>query len=339
MSRCFPYTPPNYQREEEKSLAKPIKKELETTKEKRKEKRSKKKERKEKRDKSKDKNETSKHKEHGHKKRKHEERNKQEIQDGHKLVTSTNSTEQLEKSGLTEEHGVSCHPTQEPCESSESTQNSSKKRKVEATNIVNGDSHRNAILRFKFSFQKHKDPKPTPAIEEPCIPCRTTSKDAAATPANEEPCFSGWATEAPLGLEIFKVAPSNHNLVGNAQAESCAMIKSNKATEAPKELELVDHSHRPASSSSKSSKRAQKLERRFRDLLGNWKPAPFLLDAEAGTEDQGWLFANPRQHQANSDAQSCGLSRTSEALSHSFQPRACYLPELETYQLPYAVPF
>ena len=164
-----------------------------------------------------------------------------------------------------------------------------------------------------------KDLQVTPVNVEPCFSGRDTSKCLEATPANAEPsCFPGWATEAPKSINI------------------------SMRPEARMEEDLGDHGHSHSSSrSKKGSKRSRKLERQFRDLIMNWKPAPLLLDAEAGTEDMGWLFENSRQCQVSSDAQSCSVSSIGEDLSAlgSFQPRACYLPELEMYQLPYAVPF
>lgn len=121
-----------------------LKLEHDLTKETRKEKKEKKKERKEKREKSKDKSESSKHREYGHKKRKHDERNGLQIKDIYQKAAAKDVIEQFEKSGLTEEHGLPC-PTQEPCESSESTQNSSKSRKFEAMNVAGG-SHGKQLI-------------------------------------------------------------------------------------------------------------------------------------------------------------------------------------------------
>lgn len=114
-----------------------LQKERDTAKDGRKEKKREKKEKKEKREKSKDKHETLEHKEHRHKKRKLEENNKLPTKDGYQKAASKEAVEQLERSGLTEEHGLPC-AVQEPSDSSGSTQNSSKSRKVEATNVGGG---------------------------------------------------------------------------------------------------------------------------------------------------------------------------------------------------------
>ena len=121
------------------SVASQLQKKRETAKDSRKEKKKEKKEKKGKRDKSKDKHEHSKHREHGHKKRKYDEKNELQTVDGYQKAATKDAIEQLEKSGLTEERRLP-FPMQEPCESSESTQNSSKSRRLEAPK-VSGGSH------------------------------------------------------------------------------------------------------------------------------------------------------------------------------------------------------
>lgn len=103
-------------------------------------------ERKEKRDKSKDDISSSKHKEHGHKKRKHEERHEILCKNGLQKGASKEVIEQLEKSGLTEEHELT-YMIPEPCESSESTHNSLKSRKVEVHN-VSDDSYGKKLSQY-----------------------------------------------------------------------------------------------------------------------------------------------------------------------------------------------
>lgn len=138
--------------EKERDLTKERRKERDLTKERRKEKtEKKKKERKEKRDKSKDKSESSKHSEHGHKKRKHDERNGLQTMDGYQKAAAKDVIEQLERSGLTEEHELP-YPTQGPCESPESTQNSSGSRKLEATNVPGGSHGKKLIIFFIKCF-------------------------------------------------------------------------------------------------------------------------------------------------------------------------------------------
>ncbi|KAL5218440.1 hypothetical protein ABZP36_019124 [Zizania latifolia] len=150
MSRCFPYPPPGYVRNPvaaaEAEATTKLQKEMEKA-EKKKEKRS---------DKKAKQGEVSKHSKRTHKKRKHEDISEagQESQKG-----SKEPVEQLEKSGLSEEHGAPCF-IQMVHGSPESSQDSSKRRKVvlpSPSQAKNGN-----ILRIKI----RRDQDPSASILE-----------------------------------------------------------------------------------------------------------------------------------------------------------------------------
>nr|ACG34328.1 hypothetical protein [Zea mays] len=155
MSRCFPYPPPGYVRNpvavaEPESTAKLLKEKEKA--EKKKEKRSDRKAPKQ--------CETSKHSKHSHKKRKLEDVIKAE--QGPKRVPKE-SVEQLEKSGLSEEHGAPSfvHTIRD---SPESSQDSGKRRKVvlsSPSQPKNGN-----ILRFKI--KSSQDPQ-SAVLEKPRV--------------------------------------------------------------------------------------------------------------------------------------------------------------------------
>lgn len=185
------------------------------------------------------------------------------------------------------------------------------------------------------------------AIEEPCSSGRLTSKDLL--PAVENPCFSGHATPKDREAAVTKaVQDSGAPIVRNLDDNSCSQpINSRNRGEVPMEQKFDDSAQRHSSSNrSKSSKRAEKREMQFRHLIVNWRPSPFLLDVDPGTEDLEWLSGSSgRQRPANSDAaNSCIVNSTIKDQSRgvglsSVQPKACYLPEFETYHLPYVVPY
>ncbi|KAL6649572.1 hypothetical protein ACP70R_013796 [Stipagrostis hirtigluma subsp. patula] len=155
MSRCFPYPPPGYVRNpvavaEAESTAK-LQKEKGTA-EKKKEKRSDKK--------ALQQGDTSKHSKHGHKKRKHEDVGAAAHQPKR---ASKESVEQLEKSGLSEEHGAPCF-IQTVRDSPESSQDSSKRRKVvlaSPSQAKNGN-----ILRIKIRRDQDSH---APVLEKPKV--------------------------------------------------------------------------------------------------------------------------------------------------------------------------
>uniref|UniRef100_A0A0D9VRR6 Uncharacterized protein n=1 Tax=Leersia perrieri TaxID=77586 RepID=A0A0D9VRR6_9ORYZ len=140
MSRCFPYPPPGYVRNPVVAAA-----EVEATTKLQKE-REKAEKKKEKRSDRKvlQPGEISKHSKRTHKKRKHEEINDvdKKFQKG-----SKEPVEQLEKSGLSEEHGAPCF-TQTVHGSPESSQDSSKRRKVVLPSPIQAKNGN--ILRIKI---------------------------------------------------------------------------------------------------------------------------------------------------------------------------------------------
>ncbi|KAK3147852.1 hypothetical protein QOZ80_3BG0287570 [Eleusine coracana subsp. coracana] len=152
MSRCFPFPPPGYVRNpvavpEAETTAK-LQKEREKA-EKKKQKRSDRK--------ALQQGETSKHSKHSHKKRKHEDTG---TAGQEPKSISKESVEQLEKSGLSEEHGAPCF-VQTVLHSPESSQDSSKRRKVvlpSPSQAKNGN-----ILRIKI---KRDQDSPRGGVQE-----------------------------------------------------------------------------------------------------------------------------------------------------------------------------
>ncbi|CAK9172166.1 unnamed protein product [Ilex paraguariensis] len=194
MSRCFPYPPPGYsgnrssnealiesiklQREREKAKA-------ERKKEKRREKKEKKREKKEK-----EKHSTCKlaHDEKDHK----GEKSSVDFKREYKRTWSKDEAEQLERSGLTEEHGLSVC-AYNPSASSESTQNSNKRRRN--ASLPDG-CHRNGnIIRIRLPLQKHKEPAASATKEVLCstsgrINLPTQQKCEIAPGARQEGSYS-----------------------------------------------------------------------------------------------------------------------------------------------------
>ncbi|XP_074583766.1 uncharacterized protein LOC141839832 [Curcuma longa] len=79
-------------------------------------------------------------------------------------------------------------------------------------------------------------------------------------------------------------------------------------------------------------------------LAANWNPPPAIKHDETSVlcEDDDWLAVAPRQQRCpakeSTTSNATGSIRENHAVS-SVQPLACYLPELNMYQLPYVVPF
>lgn len=342
MARCFPYLPPDYKRVEyakEEPLVESIKfqKEWENAKERKEEK---KRQKKDMRDKSIEHHGTSKHIEHNHKKRKCYERGQLNEKDECCTKTTKDVIEQLEKSGLTEENGLPCSIVN-PYDSSDSTQDSSKRRKLAATDV--GHSNRGLILRIKLPIQKHKDGERPATSEQPSFSGRvveTQPSEICRNPplqkhrellppaTNEQPCFSGRVVAALPLLQKHK-APEQPTT--NEQPCFSGRVAKAATTEtAGGQFHLE-----------RRSSRAKEMERQFKELIVNWNPPPLLFgDPDIG--DKEWLFGT-KQQRNNPSAKTCGAN-SAEVLdldhgsgTSSLQPR--YLPEFDLYQLPYVIPF
>ncbi|XP_020093791.1 DNA ligase 1-like [Ananas comosus] len=347
MSRCFPYPPPKYDEAEIGSIK--LLKEQEKAKEKNRRK-EKKREKKEKKAALKE-LENSERSKHELKKRKYEEST---------TKTPNSSAEQLERSGLTEELELP-YATQAADNSPERSQDSNKRRKIAPSPGPSQSNNNGIILRIKLPTAKHtqRDTEPPAATfplanlmvperaavlkqreleltrlqqqggdfepcvrreqsehktnfgyqqddsQPACIPqCKASDQEPQPACKEEEPCFSGRSGEAaPLKSEDGRA-----------------------------------HTRRKLS-------RIEKKERQFMDLIMNWNPPRLEQFEDSDLVDQEWLFATsarpskPNPQNQDRVGKEEGLLSRENGMVSSLQPRACYLPELGIYQLPYVIPY
>ncbi|RWW50996.1 hypothetical protein BHE74_00042693 [Ensete ventricosum] len=135
---------------------------------------------------------------------------------------------------------------------------------------------------------------------------------------------------------------SSHNKPGKITTTDEQPCSSGRDVETGLNQEAAVTLHR-TSGSKRIGRRSWQREQ-FRDLIVNWNPPSLQLEScDAGGED--WLCGAPkRQTSLHSDEDKATTEVTSVTarqsyMSSSLQPRACYLPELDMYQLPYEVPF
>nr|XP_018676379.1 PREDICTED: uncharacterized protein LOC103972134 isoform X2 [Musa acuminata subsp. malaccensis] len=240
----------------------------------------------------------------------------QKVRDSQK--TSKDAFEHMERSVLTEEHEVPCS-IQDKYNSPESSQDSNKRRKV-ASSVSSHNKH-GTILRIKLSSSRQRDAElllSSSRQRNPHLP--STLQIAGVTTvvalnkseqivhkhpaADEQPCSSGRDIETGLNQEAAVTL------------------------------------HRTSGSKRIGGRTWQKEQ--FRDLIVNWNPPSLQLESwDAGGED--WLCGAPKRHsslyadegKATPEVSSVSVSY----MSSSQQPRACYLPEFDMYQLPYEIPF
>ncbi|XP_057973667.1 uncharacterized protein LOC131161722 isoform X2 [Malania oleifera] len=341
MSRCFPYPPPGYVRNgaSGQALIESIKRERESAKiEKRKEK---KKEKKEKRDKKERREEKSSGSSHGKDKKLTDgnslksDKGRVDLDKGHPRKSLEDEAEQLEKSSLTEEHE---QPVclQNICESSDSTQNSYKRKRETSTSTFKDSSDHASklaanIIRIRLPLQRHKeaDAKLADASLSNERVCSTSGRSMdsltqpkleTATVTAREGHFSMFTSRDPAAQELVHHRPGKEVLCPTS------------ATTA-----VVTQDGAPRS---KSEKKMQKVESLYKALIENWVPPP-QLNEQADFDDQEWLFGTkPRHSDENSKAKKCKANH--DALCHgssSSWPHAHYLPEADIYALPFSVPF
>ncbi|XP_038718626.1 uncharacterized protein LOC120011553 [Tripterygium wilfordii] len=309
MSRCFPYPPPGYVRSDSRvALIESIERENENAKSK-----LKKEKRRQRRERKKVKKESKKGKsfdisddavkKHSGEKLCQVEKSRYDVNGGCISKGKEDDTEQLERSGLTEEHGMPVS-SQSICYLSDGTQ-SSKKRKASSTE---GSDHRGNIVRIKLTLRKHKEPDATVSGEQSC----STSGRAESNAQYEEntctPDQKQWSCAKQSMARLDRV--------------KCSGL-----------VEVPGLDIRPKSYQNET----QKVESLYRDLIEEWLPPPIQLDQES-LDDQDWLFGVRRQN-GNGSKRIAACQDVAQCLSPTLWPRAHYLPEADVFALPFIVPF
>ncbi|TQD76750.1 hypothetical protein C1H46_037701 [Malus baccata] len=179
MSRCFPYPPPGYVKKgiRDEALIDSIKLQREDEKVKKEKKREKKREKKEKKAQENGEPENK----HSHKRRHKDERHQKDEKGTDHGKKRKHETENLDKSGLTEEH-------EQPVgsqNSSDSTVNSNKRQKQDSP--PDGRHNSASILRIRLPLQRHKDPEMLPREEQPCQLPLKTHKDPVMLSREKQP--------------------------------------------------------------------------------------------------------------------------------------------------------
>lgn len=262
--------------------------------------------------------------EHKDKKRRNDEKKTTKFNEScHKA--RKDDSEYLEKSDLSEEHNPPSFVINQ-CSSLQS----SKKNGVQDSDP--NKKKQGMVIRIKLPLKKHTDLELISTSTDPCSSSQDLKSSkihavftksvfqpnetsVAKQPifTNEEPCFSGRVDTVPI-----------------PQIQDCI-----DGEAGPSKNRHKKHRHENS---------AQKSERLFRELIVNWKPPSLPLNEPADDEDLDWLFSSrcqPKDAIASAPISKASISEatTCRIPTNSLQPRACYLPEYDMYQLPYVIPF
>ncbi|CAN6541501.1 unnamed protein product [Malus baccata var. baccata] len=287
-------------------------------------------------------------------------------------------TENLDKSGLTEEH-------EQPVgsqNSSDSTVNSNKRQKQDSP--PDGRHNSASILRIRLPLQRHKDPEMLPREEQPCQLPLKTHKDPVMLSREKQPSQLPLQKhkdpvvlskeEQPYRLSLQKnkdpevllrlEQPSRLSLqrpkgpeVLLSQEQPCSSSGRTdnafvQAVQEPAPRQGIDEGRYRCSTSGKASKEhssrsgkekhrksgSGSLSSQYREVIENWVQPPISQCLPMDVDDEGWLFEAKTK-------KNCGVEKptvVSEKLSYGDStswPCARLLPESDIYALPYTVPF
>ncbi|KAJ7966892.1 DNA ligase 1-like isoform X2 [Quillaja saponaria] len=315
MSRCFPFPPSGYMRNgssgqaliesiklqrewEEKSKA-DMKKEKKT------EKKEKKRVKKEKRKKKEDKSSNVSHKV--------EDQNRVDAASCPLQKRVEVETEQLEKSGITEEHE---QPFQSPCYLSDSTQSGNKRRRSTSQPNDKCIDHGN-IIRIRLPLRKHREP------EEPNLKDQLPSTSARADSPVQEINESINLLRLPL---CYSTSADVNRFSEESNARLCKELTTSSEEKAGIVFKITS-----------VEKETQSMDSVYSSLFQNLVPPSNEFDG-SDVEDQDWLFGTKR-HDGHASKRLKAGTDLSCSRSSTHWPRAQFLPEGEIYVLPYTIPF
>nr|GMC50289.1 myb-like protein X isoform X3 [Ipomoea batatas] len=221
-----------------------------------------------------------------------------EFKDGCIEKKRSSESETLEKSNLTVEYGQPVC-SQNPNNSSDSTQNSNKrKRHSSPPNVTR--SHGN-VIRIRLPSQKHMD-------------CDSSSQ-------NQQICSTSGRTDLPVQRKCETASSAGaDNICSTSQQTQNAVEKSVSATSRPKRVEKPMH----------------KDALQFRNLIENWVPSS---SNDLGDDDQDWLFKRRKHDNTNAAKKPIASSTMLCGSSALLLPRAQYLQDADIFALPFTIPF
>ncbi|KAL8514768.1 hypothetical protein ACS0TY_013738 [Phlomoides rotata] len=322
MSRCFPYPPPGYtlSNARKEALIESIKlqkqkvnAEEQRKKDKRREKKEKKKDKKEKKIQNLDKPDIV----QGHTVEKLWTQSKVEFLD----KGSKTDSEQLERSSLTEEHEKPVC-LRVPSSSSESTENSNKRKRLSSpSDVTHGPGN---IIRIRLPSKKQKQSDASPNEQQPCSTSGRTHfpsrvKSNIASRLGNECCTAQLVSRnVDQGL-VLKIDRQRISSIPKQIVKTPVPSASHAVMDPMKEEELL-----------------------YKNLTENWVPPQLQNGCFSLDDDNDWLFPskNGSLHQPEK-RQICRVDSISSCSSRSstLWPVATYLPEVDVFALPFTVPF
>ncbi|PSR99571.1 hypothetical protein CEY00_Acc23544 [Actinidia chinensis var. chinensis] len=325
MSRCYPYPPPGYSAkiDRNEALIESIKLQKEREKAKAERKKERKREKKEKRRENKEKAKQNVSEFGRCEKRKLNdkttlkwEKDQVDLEGTYIQKSIKDEVEQLERSGLTEEHEQPVCP-QNPSYSSDSTQNSNKRRKASPASA--NRAHGN-VIRIRLPSKKQREPDASVGQERRS----STSLRIESTSKNNSEIGGGSTQREFSSMKADVCARGFTPRFDNEQICSTSVgagifAEDSGTTTQPTSFENG----------------LWTLESLYKGLVEHWVP-PHLQSEQTDFEGQEWLF---KKHPKRERSEAKASSDVSCTGGSTRWPCAQYLPEADIYALPFAVPF
>jgi hypothetical protein len=135
----------------------------------------------------------------------------QKLEGNDKTKSIEENAEQLTRSGLTEEHGLPI-TSDKPSYSSDSTQNSNKRKRTSPINTIsNGTQVNGNAFRIRLPMQKHKEPAASAGRDDPC------STSGRTDPLNAENKYEA-AKETNTYTKLCSIPVANNSAVNRLSA-------------------------------------------------------------------------------------------------------------------------
>ncbi|KAL8144168.1 hypothetical protein V2J09_017200 [Rumex salicifolius] len=258
----------------------------------------------------------------------------------------------MEKSSLTEEHG-------RPCCSSDSTENSGK-RKRQSLHASNNARNPGTVIRIVLNNPQKKEDRPTPSSSNntsltlPTVKLDSLSKKAdveakhLASNLRITPPKSN-ATQTFVNSNMGKLAPLSKKADEEVKHLASNLRITPPKSNATQQLTITNSNKEKLpcpdkkidqGSTSKGKKKLPRPLRKYKALFENWVPPSMELDTV--NDENDWLLGSSMKEvcQSAKRMKFCKdevLPNCGNAAMH--QPQAHFLSDVDLYALPFTVPF
>ncbi|KAI3919840.1 hypothetical protein MKW98_001096 [Papaver atlanticum] len=238
--------------------------------------------------------------------------------------------EEVEKSGLTEEHDQPAS-LQNLGDISDSSQDSRKRKRTHIpmpTSSSNGCHNLGNVLRFRLSLSKNKDNKVQVVV---LPPSSKVEKSSCCTSERPE--------------RVVQNGIDDNNSCRSVSSQLCS-------TSGTTEILLTKHKSTETAAMARTNCFDESCfldtveDTQYRNLIENWTPpSQSLTMCSTDLDDQDWLFGSKQTaHDRHKLASSKRVKATSGVeekamVSPGLWPSACYLPDADIYALPYTIPY